>query len=128
MSDDQFSAFMPMQSICGNTKGPPWLNNDRGREQQPTETGRFQECSGQVGSAKVATRTGRPVYAFKSLLRREGQAVEFVTSASRFEATQGLLWDGPRTSEPPSDEEDDTRAGTLYKLPFLNIKTTNVGN
>ncbi|GBM45108.1 hypothetical protein AVEN_251836-1 [Araneus ventricosus] len=31
--------------------------------------------------------------------------------ASRFEATRGLFWDGPRNFEPRSDEEDDISAG-----------------
>ncbi|GBM17764.1 hypothetical protein AVEN_99646-1 [Araneus ventricosus] len=31
-----------------------------------------------------------------------------VVLASRFEATRGLFWDGPRNFEPRSDDEDDT--------------------
>ncbi|GBM59054.1 hypothetical protein AVEN_7430-1 [Araneus ventricosus] len=31
-----------------------------------------------------------------------------VIVTSRFEATQGLFWDGPRNFEPWSDDEDDT--------------------
>ncbi|GBN03284.1 hypothetical protein AVEN_120186-1 [Araneus ventricosus] len=31
---------------------------------------------------------------------------------SRFEATRGLLWDGPRIFEPLSDDESGTWAGT----------------
>ncbi|GBM08669.1 hypothetical protein AVEN_52754-1 [Araneus ventricosus] len=32
---------------------------------------------------------------------------------SRFEATRGLFWDGPRNFEPRSHDKDYTRAGTL---------------
>ncbi|GBM12348.1 hypothetical protein AVEN_51088-1, partial [Araneus ventricosus] len=31
---------------------------------------------------------------------------------SRFQATRGLSWDGPRNFGPRSDDEDDTCAGT----------------
>ncbi|GBL76517.1 hypothetical protein AVEN_48812-1 [Araneus ventricosus] len=42
---------------------------------------------------------------------------------SRFEATRGLFWDGPRNFEPRSDDEDDTRAGT----PSPNFHATPTG-
>ncbi|GBL98205.1 hypothetical protein AVEN_268289-1 [Araneus ventricosus] len=35
-----------------------------------------------------------------------------VILTSRFEATRGLSWDGPRNFEPRSDDEDDAWAGT----------------
>ncbi|GBN26316.1 hypothetical protein AVEN_117902-1 [Araneus ventricosus] len=48
-----------------------------------------------------------------------------VIFASRFEATQGLFWYGPRNFEPPSDDADDTCAGTpLSKL----LHQTNARN
>ncbi|GBN92175.1 hypothetical protein AVEN_261977-1 [Araneus ventricosus] len=42
---------------------------------------------------------------------------------SRFEATRGLFWDGPRNFEPLSDDEDDTRAVT----PSPNFQATSTG-
>ncbi|GBM45598.1 hypothetical protein AVEN_86539-1 [Araneus ventricosus] len=42
---------------------------------------------------------------------------------SCFEATRGLFRDGPRNSEPRSDDEDDTWAGT----PSPNFRTTPTG-
>ncbi|GBM43032.1 hypothetical protein AVEN_215166-1 [Araneus ventricosus] len=37
---------------------------------------------------------------------------------SRFEATRGLFWGGPRNFEPRSDDEDGVWAGTfLARLP-----------
>ncbi|GBN15391.1 hypothetical protein AVEN_233920-1 [Araneus ventricosus] len=41
----------------------------------------------------------------------------------RFEATRGLFRDGPRNFEPRSDDEDDTRAGTLSP----NFRATPTG-
>ncbi|GBL86006.1 hypothetical protein AVEN_89066-1 [Araneus ventricosus] len=43
---------------------------------------------------------------------------------SRFEATRGLFWDGPRNFEPQSDDENDTWASNpLSKLlhPILHM-------
>ncbi|GBO22799.1 hypothetical protein AVEN_29626-1 [Araneus ventricosus] len=51
----------------------------------------------------------------------DGIDVIFVTS--RFEATRGLFWVGPRHFEPQSDAEEDTRAGT----PSPNFRTTSAG-
>ncbi|GBM10262.1 hypothetical protein AVEN_49985-1 [Araneus ventricosus] len=42
---------------------------------------------------------------------------------SRFEATPGQFWDGPRNFEPRSDDEDDIRVGTLSS----NFHTTPTG-
>ncbi|GBM56653.1 hypothetical protein AVEN_123136-1 [Araneus ventricosus] len=50
------------------------------------------------------------------------QLVSFILP-SRFEATRGLFWDGPRNSEPRSDDEDNTSAGT----PSPNFHTTPTG-
>ncbi|GBN61340.1 hypothetical protein AVEN_265253-1, partial [Araneus ventricosus] len=46
-----------------------------------------------------------------------------VILTSRFEATRGLFWDGPRNFEPRSDDEDDTCAGT----PSPNFHATPTG-
>ncbi|GBM13261.1 hypothetical protein AVEN_164340-1 [Araneus ventricosus] len=46
-----------------------------------------------------------------------------VILTSRFEATQGLFWDGLCNFEPRSDDEDDTRAGT----PSTNFHATPIG-
>ncbi|GBN70773.1 hypothetical protein AVEN_84384-1 [Araneus ventricosus] len=43
---------------------------------------------------------------------KENFSLVLVILTSRFEATRGLFWDGPRNFEPRSDDEDDTRAGT----------------
>ncbi|GBM99918.1 hypothetical protein AVEN_248275-1 [Araneus ventricosus] len=47
-----------------------------------------------------------------------------VILTSRFEATRGLFWDGPRNFEPRSDDEDDT-----YELapPSPNFHATAAG-
>ncbi|GBL92602.1 hypothetical protein AVEN_123779-1 [Araneus ventricosus] len=37
-----------------------------------------------------------------------GRMFSLVILTSRFEATRGLFWDGPRNFEPRSDDEDDT--------------------
>ncbi|GBM10226.1 hypothetical protein AVEN_177494-1 [Araneus ventricosus] len=37
-----------------------------------------------------------------------GLVLVLVILTSRFEATRGLFWDGPRNFEPRSDDEDDT--------------------
>ncbi|GBN55151.1 hypothetical protein AVEN_213934-1 [Araneus ventricosus] len=46
-----------------------------------------------------------------------------VILTSRFEATRGLLWDGPRNFEPRSNDEEDTRACT----PSPNFHATPTG-
>ncbi|GBL79901.1 hypothetical protein AVEN_28953-1 [Araneus ventricosus] len=45
--------------------------------------------------------------------------VSLVILTSRFEATRGVFWDGPRKFEPRLDDEDDTRTGAhpLHKAP-----------
>ncbi|GBM31246.1 hypothetical protein AVEN_223444-1 [Araneus ventricosus] len=46
-----------------------------------------------------------------------------VILTSRFEATRGLFWDGPRNFEPRSDEEGDARAG----IPSPSFHATPTG-
>ncbi|GBM91568.1 hypothetical protein AVEN_84476-1, partial [Araneus ventricosus] len=59
--------------------------------------------------------------ASRALARAASVSFSLVILTSRFEATGGLFWEGPRNVEPRSDDEDTPElAGT----PFPNFRTT----
>ncbi|GBO23965.1 hypothetical protein AVEN_89981-1, partial [Araneus ventricosus] len=56
-------------------------------------------------------------------MRKRARQFSLVILMSRFDATRGLFWDGPRYFQPRSDDEDDTSAD----IPFRNFHAISTG-
>ncbi|GBL74975.1 hypothetical protein AVEN_243783-1 [Araneus ventricosus] len=55
-----------------------------------------------------ASDVGMGVMSQRDEKNEEHPVLYLIILMSRFEATRGLFWDGPRNFEPWSDDEDDT--------------------
>ncbi|GBL91251.1 hypothetical protein AVEN_195136-1 [Araneus ventricosus] len=62
--------------------------------------------------------------AYVDMQEAETQWFGLVILTSRFEATRGLFWDGPRNFEPQSDDEDDITAGTPSPISEQQVPYT----
>ncbi|GBL71966.1 hypothetical protein AVEN_115011-1 [Araneus ventricosus] len=51
------------------------------------------------------------------ILSMPRRSISLVILTSRFEATQGLFWDGPCNFEPRSDDEDGTPSPSFHAAP-----------